>query len=107
MTTNTTTTIDAADLKRALAKHVSGDLYVVELASVWSRDGKCVGARVVAVAGPLHRRDLGIEGPLLPSAELFDRLDDWPLDYPEATVDAAWLQAEEEAGRVTYPVGMR
>jgi|SRR5262245_17175473 len=97
------------DTGYALAHHVSGDEYVVTLCSLWDGE-QCIGSRIIEVAGPVTRdEDLGTDGgPLEPSAALFDRVDelgrDWNDREPE---DAEWLQAEEDAGRVTYPIGVR
>lgn len=96
-------TIDRSDSKRALAHHVSGDEYVVTLASVW--DGaECVGSRIVAVTGPVSRRDLGIAEDATDAAVL-DAVA--AADVNPDDEDGEWLAAEEDAGRVSYPYGVR
>lgn len=97
-------TIDTTDTKRALAKHESGDLYIVEYASVWDGEN-CTGTKIIAAAGPVSYRALGNDGgPLEPSAELYDTIDRFDGLTSE---DADWLQEEEDAGRLTSPIGAR
>lgn len=98
-------TEDRTDTKRALVMHrPDGELYITEYCSLWRGDF-CVGTRMIAVAGPIARRDITDDGgELVPSSELFDRIDAWEDLSPE---DTEWLQAEEEAGRVDYPLGAR
>lgn len=107
----TETRIDRSDSKRALVVHApDGERYIVEYCSLWNRGDDCVGTRIVAATGPIHYRDLGNDGgPIQATPELFDLIDHYLIDhYPglEAT-DAEWLQAEEDAGRLAYPIGAR
>jgi len=98
-------TVDRSNVKRGLVQHQpDGETYVVEYAAVWQGDN-VVGARIIAAAGPLHHSYYNPEGgPLEPSPELFDRIDSMPGLTDE---NAAWLQAEEDAGRLIYPIGVR
>ena len=87
-------TVNRQDTKRALAHHISGDEYIVEYCSVWGEE--CVGgAQITAAAGPIHYGDKP-DG----AAALYDWLDAADL----SAEDAEWLQAEDEAGRVSYPL---
>jgi hypothetical protein len=99
-------TIDREDCHNALARHMpDGELYVVRSCSVWEGEN-IVGSRIIVSAGPISTRDLGLErgDALDPSPELFNLIDDWAnLE----TDDADWLQAEEGAGRLLYPIGVR
>ena len=99
--------IDTSDTKLALAMHEpDGELYVVEYASVWQGEEPTGGSRIIRSCGPINRKvDLGIEGPLEPSPELFDRIDNGDWDLTDE--DAGWLQSEEDGGNLTYPVGVR
>lgn len=95
-------------LKKALAQHTpDGELYIIAYQADWDGEGhKIVGTHIVAGAGPLHRRDLGIDGgPLEPSKELFNRIDQYELSRDDEEVD--WLQDEDMAGRLAYPIGVR
>lgn len=99
-----TRTIDYSDIKRALAHHVSGDEWIVEYAAVW--DGQeCVGAQIIRASDVISRQDIGVDGPLEPSSELYDRINHFDGDLIED--NAEWLQAEEDEGRLTYPIGAR
>lgn len=96
-------TIDTTDTSRALVRHAaSGELYVTETASVWDGE-KCVGGKIILGVGPIAARDLGIEGPIQPSPELFDAIDD--VEMSDEDVD--WLNTEDEAGRLLYVIGAR
>src|SRR5438132_2825518 len=108
---STTATEDRSDTKRALAAlQPSGELYIVEYCSLW-RNQECIGTRIIASAGPIVFRDLyasddwnlGVFGTPIPR-EVFDNIDDWQ-DLTED--DAEGMQAEEDAGRVSYPIGAR
>lgn len=93
------------DTKRGLAQHTSGDLYIAEWCSLWDDDDDVVGTRIIAVAGPISRRDLiDDDVQLVPAVATFDRIDAW---QDLTADDAAWLQGEEDAGRVNYPIGAR
>ena len=87
--------------KRALLRHDSGNDYLVEVAAVWSSDGDCIGSQIVAAVGPIDRAELDEE----PGALLFDRIDSVKWELTDE--DAGWLQDEDEAGRVWYPIGVR
>ncbi len=97
-------TLDLTDTKRALVQHaLSGEQYVVEYCSVWDGD-QCIGSRIIRASEPVYHRDINSEGgPLEPSAEVFARIDQWQIDD---TGDADWLQAEEDTGRLKYPIGV-
>ncbi len=95
-----TYTIDETDTMRALVRLApSGDRYIVEQASLWDADDNCVGARIIAVAGPIYHGDLPADQPAA-----FDAIDNWEGLTSE---DAEWMQSEADAGRVTYPLGAR
>jgi hypothetical protein len=97
-------TIDRFDSTRALVQHAtSGDVYIIELCSVWE-DEQPVGTRIVASVGPIDPADLGVETPYTPISALFDNI---TAALNLSDVDADWLQAEEDAGRLTYPIGVR
>jgi len=89
------------ETKRALVQDRGGSLYVVEYVATYDADDNVTGTRIVRAAGPFPRALLGH---LEPSRELFDRIDAVP-DLQES--DAAWLQAEDESGGLTYPIGVR
>jgi hypothetical protein len=99
-----TTTISNTDRRNALVQHrPDGGLYIVREASVWEGD-RCVGTRIVEAAGPIYSGDIAYYAGEEPTSELFDQITDWHTAPGE---DAGWLQAEDEAGRLTYPVGAR
>jgi hypothetical protein len=94
--------VDTWEIRRAVARHSSGDTYVVEYASVFDGDGRCAGATIARAVGPLNDRvDLYMEaGELTPAT--YDAIGRAVNLTGE---DAAWLNAEEDAGRLTYPIG--
>lgn len=96
-----------ADERRVLVQHkVSGELFIADERAVYDDTGECVGTRFTAVAGPIARPALGIsaDDELGPSKELYERIDDWQDLDPD---DADWLQAAEDAGLTSYPIGAR
>jgi hypothetical protein len=106
-------TEDRTDPKRALAQLAnSGDRYIVEFCSTW-QDGELVGTRVLRSCGPIHNSELHPDSDAVLVARsdlrmaiaLFDRIDsdDWEM----TDEDANWLQAEADAGRLRYPIGVR
>lgn len=96
---------DREDTKRALVTHEpDGEAYIIEYCSLWQGD-KVVGTRIIAAAS-IERRELDMRTEMLePSKAAFDRIDstDWGLTGE----DAEWLQAEEDAGHLIYPIGVR
>lgn len=97
--------VDTTDTARCLVKHVSGDYWVVEEASVWDDNDRCVGSRIIAAVGPLALADLGGWQPAMgPTAAVFDAID---AAVNLELEDADWLQAEADGGRLTYPIGGR
>lgn len=92
--------------KRAIVQHTrSGEVWVVELGAVWDED-ECIGSEIIGVHGPIYVPDIHPEGgPLEPSRELFDRIDYFNWEFSDEDVD--WLRAEEDAGRLVYPIGIR
>lgn len=111
MTPRTTAIIeDRTDIRIALAEHTpDGERYIVQYCSLWTPgpDSKCVGSRIIAAVGPIADRDLFPDGdwPIHDTRAMLDQVDrvDWELTSDDAT----WLQAEEDAGRLTYPYGAR
>lgn len=97
--------IDTSDTVRSLVKHLSGDYWIVEEASVWDDNDRCVGSRIIAAVGPLTLADLGEWQPAMgPTVAVFDTIDAAVNLEPD---DAEWLQSEADAGRLTYPIGGR
>lgn len=92
---------------RTIAKHVSGDLYLVEYVTS-TLDGEMVGHSLVQAVGPVSARELGIQGPLAPSADLAAKVKAAvnltlnTCECDDATV--IWLEAEDYAGRLSYPL---
>lgn len=95
--------IDYDDTGRTLARHQSGDMYVVELASVWEGD-RCVGTQIVASDGPLHHSDLGIEG-WADLGRFPTRVFECIRDMLLLDSDAEWLNEQESCGALSYPLG--
>lgn len=98
--------IEHADTRRSFARHLpDGEMYVVEHASEWD-DDRCVGARIIAVCGPLHHSewDYTLSDTGEATAATYDVADNCPN---LTAADADWMQAEDEAGRVSYPYGTR
>jgi hypothetical protein len=95
---------DRTDVKRALVAHnLSGELFIVEYCSLW-HDQECVGTRIIEASDAIVRRDLLTDDEQLePSPALFDRISNWEGLISE---NAEWLQAEEDAGRLAYPIGV-
>jgi len=87
------------ETKRALVQRVNGDLYIIEYLATYNHDDM-TGTRIIRAAGPFPPSLASLE----PSRDLFDRIDAVP-DLQET--DAAWLQAEDESGSLTFPVGVR
>lgn len=100
---------DTSDTKRALALHiVSGERWVVEYCSLWEGDQVVPEfACIIASVGPLHSSDLPVNSTPVSNDELkavYDAID----AYPNLTdKDAEWLQAEDEAGKIIFPLGAR
>lgn len=97
------------DYKIALAQHAkTGDWYITRYTSLW-RGNEIVGTRITDVLGPVTIEDLNLApedladiGCVLDAVEKTDW--EWGASDPD---DADWLQAEEDAGRVFYPFGVR
>jgi hypothetical protein len=98
----------ADETKRALVAHQpDGEHYVIEYVAIWNETGdKPLGTQIIGAVGPLHYLDYNAagEGPLMESREQFNLIDQFAGLTDE---DAGWLQAEEDAGRLTYPIGVR
>jgi len=96
-------TVDYSDTGRTIAKHQNGDIYAVELASVWDND-RCVDTEIIASSGPLHYSDVGLDGweelGRYPT-RVFEHIRDAPLD----DLDAEWLNEQESYGALNYPLG--
>ncbi|RJQ46856.1 MAG: hypothetical protein C4534_02080 [Gaiellales bacterium] len=96
--------MDRTDTKRAIAQHQpDGETYIVEYCSVWEDDNP-IGTQITAAAGPINHGDLPSRPADGPTPELYDAIDDCPNLTDE---DADWLQVEDEAGRLVYPIGAR
>ena len=68
------------------------------------KQDECVGTRIIGVCGPIVRRDLlDDDEQLQPSPALFKRIQAWEGDFSDE--DAESMQAEEDAGRLDYPIG--
>lgn len=98
-------TVDTSDPQRGLVQHTpSGELYIVEEYPVYEND-ECVGEQIVAAVGPIAHHDLPLpEAGGQSTRELFDAI---AAAVNLSDEDAAWLQAENDAGRLTYPYGQR
>jgi hypothetical protein len=97
---------DPDDTRRALVRHAaSGEHFLVEYCSLWD-DRDRVGARVTAGLGPISLRGPGPsdDEPPRPSRARSDAIDA-AAGYDPA--GAAWLQAEDDGGRLEYPTGVR
>lgn len=91
------------DTKRALVKLPDGELFIIEYEAIWSANDRVIGTRITASAGPLAYRDLVGGGPAT-TREQYDQIDQWP-DLTDDDVD--WLQDLDQAGRLSYPIGVR
>lgn len=93
------------ETKRALVQHrASGDRYIIEYDAAYGEDDEPEGTNIIASVGPLTGADLDLAGPIEPSAELFDRIDD-AMNLTDE--DAAWLQEQDDAGLLLFPIGVR
>ncbi len=95
--------IDYDDTGRTIAKHENGDVYAVELASVWDGD-RCIGTQIVAADGPLHYSDVGLEG-WADLGRFPTRVFECIRDLLLLDDDAEWLNEQESWGALTYPLG--
>ena len=95
--------INYDDTGRTIARLDDGDIYAVELASVWEGD-RCVGTVIIASSGPLHCSEVGLkswaEMGSHPST-VFHSLRNMEL-WDD---DVDWLQEQESFGSLTYPLG--
>ena len=99
-------TISDTDRALAIAKHISGDHFIIEYASVWQGE-ECVGTTITAVSDALHYTDLGLESwvDLVPGTATFDRIANFDGELSDEAAD--WANKEGNKGRLTYPIGTR
>lgn len=95
----------------------SGQAYVIRYCSVWEGD-KPVGTLIIN-ATLADRHLLNCQTEMLTASDaLFNQIDNWPFEPnqdqeaqgytgPLSGDELAWLQAQDNAGNLLYPIGVR
>lgn len=101
---------DRSDTMRSIALHdPSGEIFIVDRCSLWA-DGQCVGDHIFRATDAIARGDIpgGADWPI----------GEWPISVQPAVLDwmdtipdgnfddesADWLNDEQDAGRLKFPI---